>query len=134
MGTQASYSSSLPGPLLGCCPQTLRNGPKTPAFASSCINHPSDFFHSISVCAKAIKIHPLLHTSQDCTLTDSQRVRAGHEAYSSNPLVFTKQSEAKGSPYGQCSFHLTDPGSQFQPPKPVRGRTVQEDAYIGLLK
>lgn len=61
MGTQASYSSSLPGPLLGCCPQTLRNGPKTPAFASSCISHPSEvliFFTLFLFVLKPLKSTP----------------------------------------------------------------------------
>ena len=105
MGTQASYSCSLPvvlrpygKGLRHCfCPQLHKS-----SFRGSYL------FHSISICAKVIKIHPLLHTPQGFTLTDFQRVRAGHEAYGSNPLVFTKESEAEGSPYGQCSFHLTD--------------------------
>ena len=78
MGTQASYFSSLPGPLLGCCPQTLRKGPKTPAFASSCINHPSEvpvFFTLFLFVLKSLKstpsnTHP--KTSPSLTLRGSE--------------------------------------------------------------
>lgn len=131
------------------------------AFAPSCISHPSEvpiFFTLFLFVLKSLKSTPSYthpKTSPSLTFRGSeldmrhmvpihlflQRNQKLREAHMDN-VVFTLQTAwsppLRWTPRPHHSHNrdrgTENPGSQFQPPKPVRGRNVQEDAYIGLLK